>query len=67
MTNTLAIETRIIQNVKGRTGASQWMFLGVFIGGAIASAFLGVSKSDLLTGLLFFSGISVIPLLLIFS
>lgn len=64
MSDTFAIEAKSIQNVKGRTGASLWMFAGVFVGGALATAFVPLLDWNLLVGLLFFSVLSIPPLLM---
>jgi len=64
MSDTFAIEARSIQNLKGRTGASLWMFAGVFVGGALAIAFVPVLEANLLFGLLLFAGLSVPPLVM---
>jgi len=64
MADTFAIEAKAIQNVRGRTGASLWMFAGVFVGGGVAIAFVPVLEKNLLGGLLLFSGLSVLPLVM---
>ncbi|MDD1778819.1 MAG: MFS transporter [Candidatus Helarchaeota archaeon] len=66
MTDTFVIETRDIQNVKGRTGASLWIFGGVFVGGAIATGLVPLLEADLLSGLLVIAAIAAVPLILVF-
>jgi len=64
MSDTFAIEAKSIQNIKGRTGASFWMFAGVFMGGGLAIIFIPLLEADLLIGLLLFSVLSIPPLIM---
>ena len=65
MTDTFIIETRAIQSVKGRTGASLWIFGGVFLGGTVATGLVPILEANLLGGLLVMAGISVPPLIMV--
>ena len=65
MTDTFIIEAKRIHNVKGRTSASLWIFLAVFLGGALAVGFVPLLEADLLMGLLVFSLLSVPPLVMV--
>ncbi len=66
MTDTIIISAKPTQSIKGRTGASLWVFLGVFIGGALATGLVGLLEADLLVGLSALSILSVGPLVLIY-
>ncbi|HUY00332.1 MAG TPA: MFS transporter [Candidatus Deferrimicrobium sp.] len=76
LTDALAVgSVKSIQNVKGRTGASLWMFLGVFLGGLFVLPFVTVFDTHtlnpsapidqtILMVLIIISIIGLIPLLL---
>ncbi|NVM28592.1 MAG: MFS transporter [Candidatus Helarchaeota archaeon] len=66
MTDTLVITAKPSQNLRGRTGASIWVFFGIFVGGGLATGLVGLLNMNLLIGLSVFSLISVGPLALIY-
>lgn len=76
LVDALAVEgSDDLKKPKGRTGASLWMFLGIFLGGAVASGFSAgfeghaidpVFDMQVFTILCIVALLSIIPLILIF-